>query len=69
MEVAEKGLITREVIGDVGGEKGFFYVGLGRGQLGCICQDREAPELSASVFTPTCGDGRAIWGEKSNVTF
>ena len=56
MEVAEKGLITREVIGDVGGEKGFFYVGLGRGQLGCICQDREAPELSASVFYPN------MWG-------
>ena len=41
MEVADKGLDTREVIGAIGGEQGVFCVGLGQGKLGCIQQERE----------------------------
>ena len=43
MEEADKGLDTIEFIGAAGEEQGIFCVGMGRGQLGCIRQEGEAP--------------------------
>ena len=69
MELADKGLENMEVRGAVGGEEGVFCFGLGRREMDFIRLVREAPELSAIGFTPTCEDWHTIWGEEINVAF
>ena len=67
MEVADKCLDTRDLVCSVDGEQGVFCVGLVRRKLGCIWQEVEAPELSATGFTPTYEDGYVIWGKDCNI--